>query len=173
MDALSNDKITASQRLDFLVRQWQTAVQTQMHFNEIEWKIRALGLAAMTAVLSVAFSDYAARTSLTIRNINVPLSTTFLVGASVLWYIFYFADYHWYHPLLKGATKAATKYEKRIYQYLNIGDSLESQDLTQAISAASHTRWMRIKMFSSRKIRIFYGLGFIPLLGGALLTWIA
>ena len=144
------------------IEMWKQTVAVQMHFNEIEWKIRGLALTALT--FTVGASSYVSGKSQSFHVLGKPVSASaaVLFGGLVLWLGFYFVDQVWYHRLLMGSVKHGEDLEKRI----NV--TLPGAGLTAAISASSpytvrafrHDIWV---IHSKHKLQIFYWVGSLVL----------
>jgi hypothetical protein len=96
-----------------IIEIWKTIIGVQMHFNDIEMRIRSIFITLVLALCaSVGF--------LTDKKPAVTIGTTtvyFVVFVPLLGivatYLFYFIDRHWYHRLLVGAVKHAIDIEKK------------------------------------------------------------
>jgi hypothetical protein len=108
---------------------WKTIVDVQMHFNDIEMRIRSTFITLVLALCaSVGF--------LTDKKITVDGATIFFITfipllGIVATYLFYFIDRHWYHRLLLGAVKHAIQIEKKH------ADTLPELSLSDAIGRES------------------------------------
>lgn len=84
---------------------WKTVVDVQMHFNDIEMKIRSLFVTIVLALAAAEGFLIDKALSFSFGPVRV-LYATFIpllgiLGAS----LFYFMDRYWYHRLLMGAVK--------------------------------------------------------------------
>lgn len=146
---------------------WKQEVAVQMHFNEIEWKIRGLALTIATFALGAA--GVAAKDNIRIGCISLGAMILFL--GLFLWYAFYFVDRAWYHPLLKAAVAHGTELEKEIRK------TLPRAGMTTAITEASGYKpnWMiqkaigKPEMRSTDKLEWFYLIGAIALSAAAII----
>lgn len=150
---------------------YKTAVDTQIHFNDIEWKIRGLALTVITFTLGAA--AYAGASNERVWCVSTG-SVISLIGV-LLWYAFYFVDRHWYHPLLKGSVSQGREIEKQIAQYI------PSAGMTARITEFSVYRPGRIvrtirrkdEMHSDDKLVWFYAIGASTLIAFAVILEIA
>lgn len=154
--------LTLVEETGFYIDLWKQSVDVQMHFNDIEWRIRGLALTVATFALGAA--GLAAREGTRVGTLS--LGVLVLIVALLLWYAFYFVDRTWYHPLLKGSVDNASRVEKQIQKVL------PAAGMTQAITRRSvqeASRLQRIvfrssEMHSDNKLAWFYGTGAIALL---------
>jgi hypothetical protein len=152
------------------IEMWKQAVAVQQHFNDISWRIRGLALTALTAALGAAAVAAREKSTIELFQQHVQLSSTLLLLGLVLWFSFYFVDQIWYHRLLVGAVKHGEALEAVLR------DKLPAAGLSQSISDNSPYTinfragsWRRpITIHSSAKMRIFYFIGGITLLGLAI-----
>lgn len=168
-------ELTPDQRVGHYIDLYKQAVDVQMHFNDIEWRIRGLALTVATFALGAA--GVAAKDGTRVGRVS--LGAFVLMIGLLLWYAFYFVDRFWYHPLLKAAVARGTAIEDEIKK------SLPQAGMTATITAFSVyktkglVRWLscRKDMHSEDKLRWFYSVGAtalavaaIALQIGALLT---
>lgn len=163
VEAATADSLSEADRIGFYVDLYKQTVETQQHFNDIEWRIRGLALTAATFALGAA--GLAAKDQGEIAGVSLAASVA-VVGL-VLWYAFYFVDRHWYHPLLRASVKHGTLIEKELQKVL------PAAGMTQAITEGSTYRPGRIvriltggrdKMQSDDKLVWFYAVGAVALL---------
>ncbi len=147
-----------NERLTHYIEMWKQSVETQQHFNDIEWRIR--GLALTVATFAIGAAGVTARDGDQIGPVS--LGSLVIIVGLLLWYAFYFVDRAWYHPLLKGAVTQGTAIEAEILK------SLPQAGMTSAITAASpypRTKINRIitgksgDMHSDDKLAWFYLVG--------------
>lgn len=120
-----------NERLQIAVDVWKYVVSVQMHFNDIEMKIRSLYftiLAAAVGALGVVQGKH-----VDIEYLSVRLSLAMLVLLAVIPVsaLFYFIDRHWYHRLLQASVIQGGSIEM-MYE-----KALPEIQLGTAISAAS------------------------------------
>lgn len=143
---------------------WQEAIQVQMHFNDIGWRIRALALTVLTFTLGAIGYAYINLAPAHIWAWEVsPAILLPFVGAG-LWCAFWFADRGWFHKLLVGSVKEGAAQEK-ILNAQGIPTNLGRQ-ITEA-SPIRFKRWKRqgqlVQWHSSLKLNLFYVIGLILL----------
>ncbi len=101
---------------------WKIAINTQMHFNDLIMKIRAIVTSLITAIFGAS--------ALSLRDIElvVPLFnrevhiSVFIISAGLIFLIAYWIlDFCYYFPLLLGAVECSEKIENEIgHKYLNL-----------------------------------------------------
>ncbi len=131
------------ERAQLLLDSWKQAVDVQMHFNDIEIRIRNMAITVVGALLGAGAFGGA-----TDKVLNPVLLGSV---AFVAWLAFYFMDRLWYHRLLMGAVKQGADIEKALR------DLLPEVDLTSAISKTSPVKIGSWEMHSKQKMDIFYG----------------
>lgn len=157
----AQDRMTLDQEVGHYIDMWKQSVEVQMHFNDIEWRIRGLALTVATFALGAA--GVAAKDGTRVGWFS--LGALVIVIGLLLWYAFYFVDRVWYHPLLKASVAHGTKIEDEIKR------SLPEAGMTAAITAGSsyQTRGIvrllsrRESMHSDDKLVWFYKIGAIAL----------
>ena len=102
--------LTPDQEVGHYIDMWKQSVEVQMHFNDIEWRIRGLALTVATFALGAA--GVAAKDGTRVGWFS--LGALVIVIGLLLWYAFYFVDRAWYHPLLKASVAHGTQFEKEI-----------------------------------------------------------
>jgi hypothetical protein len=165
-DHASHPELTRDQEIGYYIEIWKHTVDTQMHFNDIEWRIRGLALTVATFALGAA--GVAAKDGSTVGWFS--LGSLVLVIGLLLWYAFYFVDRVWYHPLLKGAVDKGTEIEEEIKK------SLPRVGMTATITDRSRYETGRIVRVLSRKkvmrsddkLVWFYRVGAVALAAAAL-----
>jgi FMN phosphatase YigB (HAD superfamily) len=143
---------------------WKKVVDVQQHFNDIELRIRNYALTIFTAtVTGIGFLEKE-KIEFTFNSLTIPASALLgLLGLFVL-LAFWYMDRYWYHKLLLGAVKQGIYIEDK-YSF-----TLPEMQLTKAIGESSPQRFLKrkgkhlIKIHSSKKYWIFYGLIIVPLL---------
>jgi len=119
---------------------WKKAVDVQMHFNDIEMKIRGL---FVTIVLGLATAQgflLDKGLSLSVWSLKVQYATFMPLVGVLAACLFYFMDRYWYHRLLLGAVKQGADIEQRYAK------ELPELALTARIGEASPvdtTKWKR------------------------------
>lgn len=155
------DRLTRDQEVGHYIDMWKQSVEVQMHFNDIEWRIRGLALTVATFALGAA--GVAAKDGTRVGWFSLG---ALVIGIGLLlWYAFYFVDRAWYHPLLKASVAAGTQFEEEITKVL------PAAGMTASITAGSvykPKRTVRIlsrrkEMHSDDKLVWFYTIGAIAL----------
>lgn len=140
-DAQAQSELTRDQQVGHYIDMWKQTVAVQMHFNDIEWRIR--GLAPTVATFALGAAGVAAKDGTRIGRVS--LGSLVIVIGLLLWYAFYFVDRVWYHPLLKAAVKHGTLIEDEVKK------SLPQAGMTAAITAGSTHYSSRVERILSRK----------------------
>lgn len=135
------EELTRNEQVSHYIDLYKQSVSVQMHFNDIEWRIRGLALTAATFSLGAA--GVAAKDGTQVGCVS--LGTVVLAIGLLLWYAFYFVDQAWYHPLLKAAVENGTAIEKKI------SESLPQANMTATITENSGYQTKRVVRFLSRK----------------------
>ncbi len=159
--AQTQQPLTPDQEVGHYIDMWKQSVEVQMHFNDIEWRIRGLALTVATFALGAA--GVAAKDGTRVGWFS--LGALVIVIGLLLWYAFYFVDRAWYHPLLKASVAHGTQFEKEIKKVL------PAAGMTASITAGSiykPNRTVRIlsrrkEMHSDDKLVWFYTVGAIAL----------
>src|SRR5579884_3727352 len=124
------DAPDAEKRLAITVDVWKYIVSVQMHFNDMEMRIRNLYftiLAASFGLLGVVQGKEIEITS----KVHVSIMLFVVLALIPISMLFYFMDRHWYHRLLQGAVAQAIEIETK-YK-----DKLPEIQLGSQISKAS------------------------------------
>lgn len=149
--------LSRDQQVGHYIDLYKQSVEVQMHFNDIEWRIRGLALTVATFALGAA--GVAAKDGTRIGCVS--LGSLVLVIGLLLWYAFYFVDRVWYHQLLKGAVDTGTAIEGEIKKVL------PQAAMTATITARSEYQTKGLVKLLSRKpvmhsddkLRWFYTIG--------------
>lgn len=153
----SPERLTRDQEIGHYIDMWKQAVEVQMHFNNIEWRIRGLALTVATFALGAA--GVAAKDGTRVGWFS--LGALVIVIGLVLWYAFYFVDRIWYHPLLKASVDRGGKIEDEIKKTLpqagmtadiTAGSTYTTRGIVRVISR-------RKQMHSDDKLVWFYKVG--------------
>lgn len=110
-----------------VVLQWQTIISTQMHFNDMILRTRAIGASAVLAVYGYAASvlikdptDYEF-----ILDNFVPTAAIVVIFGLVLLLAIFFVDFVYYYKLLLASVEVGREFENRnsslVQQTTNIG----------------------------------------------------
>ena len=165
--ASPEDGLTEDERVGHYIEMWKQATQVNQHFNEIEWRIRGLGLTVAT--FSIGAAALAAREGSEVWGIS--LGALLLLVGLLLWYAFFFVDLAWYHQLLRASVQQTELLEAEIKK------SLPFAGLAEAITAGSPykpsgiVRWLSRTdgdMHSTDKLKWFYAVSAAALAGVAI-----
>ncbi len=130
------------------VEAWKTTVTVQMHFNDLELRIRNFAITVLTAVLAAVGLGIEKQLFIRIGGFTTNLAVWFLGIGVVAWLAFWFMDGFWYHTLLKAAGTHAGEIE----------DRLRTSDLGAfGLSTRISTESSKI-VSSSAKMAMFYGV---------------
>lgn len=169
--AQTQQPLTPDQEVGHYIDMWKQSVEVQMHFNDIEWRIRGLALTVATFALGAA--GVAAKDGTRVGWFSLG---ALVIGIGLLlWYAFYFVDRAWYHPLLKASVAHGTQFEEEIKKVL------PAAGMTASITAGSiykPKRTVRIlsrrkEMHSDDKLVWFYTVGAIALALAAIALQVA
>lgn len=115
---------------------WSKAVETQMHFNEMQAKSRQLGLTFVTAALGVAIvllsngDDFAFQFTLGTKVYQLHVAVLLVLGACIALEAVKQLDLNVYHRMLRGAVAFGEDFENN---YLKEVFDLQ-KGMTQSIS---------------------------------------
>jgi hypothetical protein len=154
---------------------WQKAVDVQMHFNDIGWRIRALGLTVLTFTFGAIGYMYAQSEGIDfLGRLVTPAFIVPVVGA-FLWVAFWFTDAGWYHKLLVGSVRDAMRLERLLSQngvaaelgsliaaespikFYRVPTPAELAADTDLKKVARQFRGKDMEIHSKHKLNIFYG----------------
>ena len=106
-------KLTKKDRLAIAVDVWKYVVSVQMHFNEMEMKVRNLYFTVLAASLGLIGVVQGKQLSIISNELYVPIFLFVFIAIIPISTLFYFIDRHWYHRLLQGSVNQAIEIEKR------------------------------------------------------------
>jgi|GEM_PF-281073 phosphoglycolate phosphatase-like HAD superfamily hydrolase len=141
-----------------IVEAWKKTVDVQMHFNDLELRIRNFAITLLGAILGVAALTLKDNPSFIIYSLNIPVASVVAFIAFVCWNAFYFMDRFWYHRLLRGAVKQGLLFEKQICV------AIPNFKLTKSIGDSSPFSVGKITIHTNTKMDAFYGAISIALL---------
>jgi hypothetical protein len=81
---------------------WKQIISVQMHFNDIEMRIRNLYVTVLLGVVAATGWVVDKKLSIRMSEVHVHYAVAILVAAVMSSYLFYFMDRYWYHQLLRG-----------------------------------------------------------------------
>jgi uncharacterized membrane protein len=153
------DAAVAQNTTPMMVEIWKQTVAVQMHFNDLEMRIRNYAITVMGALLAATAIAIEQELFFSFFGWTVSGAALLLSAAAVSTVNFYIMDALWYQRLLAGASKEALRQEAELRSQ---GLSLE---LTSSLKRESPIplRWKGIgwrnrTLRSKHKLAIFYGL---------------
>jgi hypothetical protein len=167
--SIADGALTQKDLLDAKIDIWKKIVDVQMHFNELEMKIRNFAVLLLSAFIGAA--GLALKEDIRLAPWNMPLATAILAAASMIVLLFYFVDRFWYHPLLKGSVVAGIDIEADIEQ----AHQIPGISLTKTIGKHSAVKlpFTKAVLRSDRKVSLFYICTFAIFLGLAVAIFFA
>jgi hypothetical protein len=132
---------------------WKKIVDVQQHFNDLEMRIRNFAITLLGVLFGAAGLSLSRDITIQFGRLDVPVGVVLLLAALFTWAAFYFMDRHWYHRLLYGAVKHAEKVENAIK------GQIPEIALTDSIRKESAIKFLGLKVRSTGKIDLFYGVG--------------
>ena len=147
---------------------WNTTVGVQQHFNDIGWRIRALGLTALTFTLGATGVAYTNAAAFVIGSRDVSPAVFVPMLGLVLWCSFWFMDAFWFHRLLIGSVLEGARLERLLR------GSRVQVDLGGSISRSSPTWFPRVKrgLHSTGKLHLFYAAIAVLLLAVSVILFV-
>jgi hypothetical protein len=152
--------MTETSKVDHQIDAWKTTVEVQMHFNDIEMKVRGLGITLVTAILGAAALAIRDATEVRIFGSNIQLGSVVLAAGLVVWGAIWFVDQVWYHRLLLGAVAHGEHLEELLEESVPGIGLAKSIRLHSAYpvpilrNADGKSRTLR----SNQKMNLFYGI---------------
>ena len=83
-----------------IVEIWKKVVDVQMHFNDIEMRIRNFALSVVLAVFAAYGFLLNHDASVSVGVVKIYLYAVVPLMGSIAVYLFFFMDFYWYHRLL-------------------------------------------------------------------------
>lgn len=172
MNSMQSHPLDPKEQAELYLEMWKQTVQVQMHFNDIEMKVRTVAITVLTFVLGGASLALREGTRVELTWVKPPLASLMLFLGLILWGAFYFVDQWWYHRLLIGSVVHGKALEAELR------NTLPKAGLTKQISESSPKEyrilWGRKReMHSPDKMKVFYGIVAFLMIGGGALIWIA
>lgn len=143
-----------------LLEAWKQCVDVQMHFNDMEMRIRSFAVTVMTAVSGAI--GYLIKENNTESHFIALLS---FVGISA-WLCFYLMDRFMYHKLLIGAVNSGINIEKDLNKLginVNLGEEISKASPLKKLFGTN------LEIHSNQKLDFFYTTVPIICLNGILL----
>ncbi len=131
-----------------LLEAWKQCVDVQMHFNDMEMKIRSLAVTVITAISGAI--GYLLKENIHYQKEFIVLLS--FVGAAA-WLCFYLMDRFMYHKLLIGAVNAGIKTEKELK---DLGINVTLGEKIKEASPLKNLFGHNLEMHSDQKLDFFY-----------------
>ena len=104
---------------------WKLAIDTQMHFNDLIMKLRAIVTSIITAIFGAAAISLSQSTiKIIIFNKNIPISVLIIAVGIFLLIAYFVLDLGYYFRLLLGSVKCSEDIEKE-YPELTLTTSIK------------------------------------------------
>jgi hypothetical protein len=146
-------------KIEHVITVWSKIIDVQMHFNDIELRIRNIAITAFTFIIGGI--GYVEKEGLMfmIKTWTIPYSTVVSLFGILIMLAFLYMDKWWYHKLLLGAVKQAQFIEDKWEN-----DFKEIKLSTSIGNESPHNLfWTKWEVHSKDKYWIFYGLLLIPI----------
>lgn len=108
----------SAERLALVVDVWKYIVSVQMHFNDMEMKVRNLYFTIVAAAMGLIGVLAGKRIDILWPGVTISLSLVVILAIIPISLLFYFMDRHWYHRFLLGAVDQCVEIEKQYSAYL-------------------------------------------------------
>lgn len=155
-------KKLADNDLEYQMKVWDKTIDVQMHFNELQMKIRNFAILVISALIGAAGIALKDRVvidqTILWMHFQGNLSAIFFGAAAVTWLAFFFMDHNWYYPLLIGAVKHGMAIEE------SLKDRVPLIGLTTRIGDESPQKLLFFTLRSKDKSFFFYLVIFFTLL---------
>ena len=103
----------SEERVKLAVEIWKHSVSVQMHFNDMEMRVRNLYITILAAALGLIGLLQGKNFSIPALWLDVSLPFFVVLSIVPVSMLFYFTDRHWYHRLLIGAVNQCMVIEKK------------------------------------------------------------
>jgi len=149
---------TQTEEFDNVLECWKKTIDVQMHFNDLELKIRNFALTAFTVILGgIGYLEktggsFTVKAFWIIPDIMIPYSSVFALFGILIILPFFYMDRFWYHRLLLGAVYHGSSIEKKW------GQKIPEIKLTTRIGKESPHGlfFLKKQIHSNQKFYIFY-----------------
>ncbi|RTL51868.1 MAG: hypothetical protein EKK40_10205 [Bradyrhizobiaceae bacterium] len=115
-----SDRLSAKEIVDL----WKTAIEVEQHFNTVEMNVR--NIFATIVVALIAGVGYTIKEKIGLI-CGISFAPVLCLAAIFMTALFYFVDRYWYHRLLIGAVKEATRLEEEISKMSDVHIRLSQQ----------------------------------------------
>jgi hypothetical protein len=129
---------------------WKTVVGIQMHFNDLELRIRNFAILSLGAILTVAGYSLRDGNIVQFNSLSIPFASIILLVGAVIWLCFWYMDRHWYHRLLLGAVMHGIKIERKYSK------ERPSLGLSESIKEHSPNQFLSRRVRSQHRLNLFY-----------------
>jgi hypothetical protein len=92
---------------------WKYIVSVQMHFNDMEMKVRNLYFTILAASMGLVGVVQGKEINIEYPVLSISLPIFVLIAVIPVSMLFYFIDRHWYHRLLQGSVKQCIEIENK------------------------------------------------------------
>jgi len=139
---------------------WQTSLEVQQHFNDLELQIRNFAITLLVAVMGGTAFTLKEHYNIQLGDQTVSLAVVVLLAGILGWLAFYFMDRHWYHRLLIGSvTHTISNIEAPYEQFAPLGLSrrigFRSAIMVWKLDSPKNKRTHWIEIHSTEKIDLF------------------
>lgn len=149
-----------------LMKMWEKTVDVQMHFNDLQLRIRNFAILIVSAFVGGFGVALKENYLVEIHGTAIPVASLLFFVAALIWLAFYLMDTLWYHPLLMGAVEHGRLLEEKMRQQTGL------PGLTETIKLKSPTKVFGFEVHSKHKAKWFYFSIFVFLIVMAtLLYW--
>jgi MFS family permease len=157
---------------------WQTSLEVQEHFNDLELQIRNFAITLLVAVMGGTAFTLKEHYNIQFGDQTFSLAVVVLLAGVLGWVAFYFMDRHWYHRLLIGSvmhtiSNIEVPYESFAPLGLSRRIGFSSAIMLWKLDPPRNKRTHWIEIHSTEKIDLFYSAGlflFSLLIAGTLLV---
>lgn len=129
---------------------WKKVIDVQMHFNDLELRVRNYAILSLGAIITVSGYTLKDGNHVPISGFNVPFASITLFCGAIIWLCFWFMDRHWYHRLLLGSVQHGIKIEKK---YKECAPSI---CLSETIKEESPNDFLGLVWRSQHRLNLFY-----------------
>lgn len=129
-----------------LLEAWKEVVNVQMHFNDMEMKIRSLAVTVITAISGAI--GYLLK-----ENIHHQFIIVLSFIGIAAWLCFYLMDRFMYHKLLIGAVNSGINLEEQLSK---LGINVDLGEQIKEKSPLKNLFGKKIEMHSDQKLDFFY-----------------
>jgi len=151
------------------VEAWKQTVAVQMHFNDINLRLRALALTVLTFTLGATGYVLVNTDSVSIFGFQISGAVAVPIIGMILWSAFWFMDGSWYHRLLYGSVKEGERLESVLQQNsvnVALGATISRWSALDRATSKGATGWIWRKLHlppttlhAGNKLPAFYRIG--------------